>query len=188
MNKKILLVSVLLASCSSTKEPSLLSKGLVNDSTTYFVSDVKVNLEERCKEETKGFYPNEKELSKLYTTYFKDEFCSDKKCVNVMSSNTVKVNIAVTQRRIMQAEGFFCNHHFGVNSYDYSINMSKNVNGIEKEIENKVVKNVVVDMGLFRNIGRIFTQLTFTGDRENEQKEIKVFCSALVEKINRILK
>ena len=183
MNKKILLVSVLLASCASTNNDSLYNKGLIDDNTSYFVNDIKVDLQQRCVEENKGFYPDAKELSKIYTESFKNKFCSEKKCVNTVNNNTVKLNIKINQFRVMMGEGFACNKHFGSNRYDYVLTATKNINGVEKEIFEETKTNLNVNMGLFANLSKIFSQITFSGDRETEFKEVSAFSSALAKEV-----
>jgi hypothetical protein len=171
--KKIIIAALVLGACANPRAAAL--KGKVDSDTKYKLEDVKVSLESKCEA---GGFPDEAGITETYTKKAREKFCMARECTDNPSAGDITVSANVVHKRVFMGEGFGCgsNPSYGHASMRYSYELKQDGAVLySKELSEEYVPN----RGLFGNIGRIATQISFTGDADNELDDIDYLSSGL---------
>jgi len=185
MNKNTIVVlaaCTMLAACGTGGRKTL-DAAHVTPQTKYVVKDAKVTLTSLCEGKS---YPDEKQLSKIFTDKIKENFCKDKKCETKAAegADVIEIDTTIAFKRTFMGEAFHCNESYGLSTVDYSYELSK---GGKPVFTSEPSGEIFINKGFFGNAGRIATQLSATGTPEDELKDINSFAAGISRDIAAIL-
>ena len=183
MNKKVFGFALMffLSACGSTSKK--IDATYINAATTYKIEDVDLHLNSKCEGKA---YPNEAELKNIFSKKIRESFCQANTCNNGKTDeNTINIKVAVVYKRVFMGEGFRCNEAYGHSSLIYSYYFSKNDQTIFSEGQSS---ELVTNKGLFGNLKTIATQISATGDADNEMENINIFTNAISKDISEKVK
>ncbi|MCL1785966.1 MAG: hypothetical protein FWG39_02340 [Alphaproteobacteria bacterium] len=138
----------------------------ITPDTNFKIESANVNLESKCP--APGFM-TQGQLADEFTRGINKTFCAVKTCVAKADENTVTVIPRVDYKRTMMGEAVSCSESFAGSSMAYGFDLKKNG---EIFYSRQPSGNWNPDRGMFGNLGRIATQLSFTGGVENEKSDV----------------
>lgn len=177
MKKLLLLPVLILAACSSAPK---FDKSHVTENTQYKINISNFELKSRCPGVN---YPNQQELTNIFYKQITDAFCKENKCATSKQNNeNIDINIDVVYTRVFMGEGVSCNESYGNNTFLYRYSMKKN--GQEIYPAGEYSDELVTNHGFLGNMKRIGSQLSFSGDKENEAKDIAIITNGIAKRIS----
>jgi len=156
----------MLVACGGAPTQNIV-RGQIDDNTKFKIAPVSVEIESLCPAPS---YPDSQKLGAIFQKMISDEFCAKQACTNKAGDNVVDIAIRIKYHRVFQGEGFACSESFSQSTMQWAADFTKN--GVV--LSNGEYSGVLTpSFGLFGNIGRIATQLSFTGGPEEEMNNIK---------------
>lgn len=179
MKKMLFIVPViLLSACAGKSQMQTFMEANTDADTKYFVQDPSVKLTDVCP--STGFM-TESELISEFSKQIKTVVCNEKKCAeNAKSDNVIVIAPKIEYRKTFMGEGVSCNESYANSSTKYSFDLIKG----GKVVYTKPMSNELVPQrSVFGNLGRIATQLSFSGGPENEKNDIGNHTNGIAERI-----
>jgi hypothetical protein len=170
---KLFATALLLAGCAGAPE---WKKNIAPDSE-YKINSVKTKLSEKCPAPN---FMTEKQLSDEFAKTIMKTFCEKKKCVDKVAPDTIVMDINLSYGRTMMGEGISCGESYAMSSISYRIDLKK---GGEVFYNGDMKGPFVPQRGLFGNLGRIATQLSFSGGPDNEKADLEYLMPGIAKQI-----
>lgn len=155
-----------------------------NENTQYRLKQVYVGLIAKCPNDK---FPNQEQLTKIFTKRIKDDFCSKMNCTDDenLTENVVDLDIEIMYKRVFVGEFFGCTGGYGNSTVTFK-NKALMDNNIIAEYNSD--GEMVHDRGVAGNLSLISRQLTLTGDAKVEEKTLNAISFHISNEMIRRLK
>lgn len=163
-----------LTACAGTPQ----WKNNITPESEYKINSVKTEIKSLCPAPN---FMTEKEISDEFAKTVKKTFCEKNKCTDVINSNTVVMDINLKYHRTFMAEVVSCSESFAVADISYSFDLKKDGHVFYSRPQ---VGPFAPQRGLFGNLGRIATQLSFTGGPDKEKSDLEYLMPGVAGKIS----
>ncbi len=149
----------------------------ITEESNFKINSVKTELNSKCHAPN---FMTESQLNEEFADSIKKSFCAQHHCVDTITSDTIVMDVFLEYQRAFMGEAISCSESYAASNVSYSYTLSKNGQEFYKRPQSEVL---VPARGFFGNIGRIATQLTFTGGPEQEKNDMEYMKAGVAKKI-----
>lgn len=162
--KKLLILALpaLLAACGGNRS----WQSNITPETEFKIESVNVTLNSKCPAPS---FMTEKQLTDRFARTIRNEFCKHRTCTDKVGKNTVVMTINVNYTRTMMGEAVSCSESYGGVTATYDFILKKDG---EEFLVRMISEKLAPSRGVVGNLGRIATNLSFTGGPENEMADV----------------
>lgn len=154
----------------------------ITPNTRYKINPVKVELNSFCPAPS---FMTEPQLQQAFDNGIKKAFCARHKCTDKITPDTVVMDIFVEYHRTFMGEGFACNESYAGSDVMYSFDLSQNDTVFYHRPQTQPLAPA---RGFLGNMGRIATQLSFSGGPDQEKDDLNYLAPGIGKKIIEDLK
>ena len=182
----LFLAVCIVSACASNKSNKLghyyLSGEQANEqkiTKKYRLTHFKLTLDDNSEAEN---YPKEQELNDTFIELLNSELRKQDK---YSPSNGMEVSIVMDYHRIFVGGAFHASTAYGSNKCNYTSRLSVAGNEIALLSDEPMTRTSMNDdnKSFFKNLARIGSQLTMSGNREDEAKDIRTCAQRIVERL-----
>ena len=154
----------------------------IKSDSQFYIRSVDTNIVTKCPD--KEGYMTATAISDQLKPAIRDAVCAQKKCTDKIDANTIVMDVHVNYARSFMGEPISCLSYQAVNiSYTFTLERGGVV-----FYTRPASAQLAPSRGVFGNLGRIATQLSFTGDTDNEKADLEYIVPGLGKQIAKDLK
>lgn len=186
----ILLILILVCSCSNLKVIKNNKKVYITNNTIYRINAVQVYLDSKCHREE---FPNGEELSKILTEKIRDKICNNINCLNENEDNIannndiVDINFSINYQRVFFGQLISCKGGY-IDSLFYFNNTITKDNILIGSYKTNQSNKMHISYGAKNSLGHNLKAISNKSGPEEEQKALDIIANDFSEKILELLK